>query len=109
MPESVQREILSYEMRVVGVFGRNRKVKSAHFPLAEVPATEPLTSEKVRELATQKLNEVKLKGRGKVSVSETPQTVEAREYTDNEGKPYTLTTRSFMLFSGRTLFAEEVG
>ncbi len=109
MPESVKREVLSYELRVVGIFGRNRKVKSEHFPLAEVPATEPLTMEKARELATQKLNEVKLKGKGKVSVSETPQTVEEREYTRDDGTPFTVTSRAFMLFSGKTLFAEEVG
>lgn len=109
MPESVKREVLTYDLRVVGIFGRNRKVKSEHFTFAEVPATEPLTLEKARELATAKLNEVKLKGKGKVSVTETPQTVEEREYTDDAGKPYTMTSRAFMLFSGKLLFAEEVG
>jgi len=109
MPDTLKKDILTYDLRVVGIFGRNRKVKSEHFTFAEVPAAEPLTLERARELATKKLNEVKVKGKARVSVSETPQTLEEWTYTDSAGQPRTMVSRAFMLFSGKILWSEEVG
>jgi hypothetical protein len=105
MPEATINKVLVYDMRVNGLFGRNRKVKSESFKLAEVPADAPLAVETVRELATKKLNEVKVKGRAAIRVMERAQSVELRE--SSGGSLYEV--RSFMLMSGKTLFAEEVG
>ncbi len=69
-------EVNEYRIFVVGLFGRNRKVKREGFSLTERPYSEPVLNESdLDALVSTKLAEIKLKY-GKASVTMNKVTIE---------------------------------
>ena len=69
-------EVNEYRIFVVGLFGRNRKVKREGFSLTERPYDEPvLGDDAIDLLVSMKFNDIKLKY-GKASVSMNKVTIE---------------------------------
>ena len=88
-----KKKILRYQLRVRGLFGRNRKVKSDSFTLVrECDPDKPLAVEDLLPLFRAKLAEIRFKG-GIASVTEDPLTIDEYEV---DGK--ILRTESYALF-----------
>lgn len=59
---SAERKVLRYEVRVKGLFGRNRSIKYDSWKLVDVPVGESRTVESLMPAFRAKLAEVKFKG-----------------------------------------------
>lgn len=76
-------EVLSYTVRVRGIFGRNRKAKDEFFSdVREVPADKPLTDDEMIALLDAQIVEHRVKPGGIVEISEHASTLE-REFNDD--------------------------
>jgi hypothetical protein len=95
------QKVLEYSLRVRGVFGRNRTVKSKCFKLAQ-DQLEPLAAEELQALVDAMLAKVKVKD-GAVDVFEQKQTVEAWRHVRPGQDPVVMVSRSFEYFSSAVL------
>lgn len=95
------KAVVEYSMHVVGLWGRNRKMKRELFSLKEL-CEQPLSMDEVRTLARAKCLEIKLKPGAKLQVREYPVTAECCGIGD-----LTYVTKSFMCFSDKLMFNEE--
>ena len=98
-----EKQIIRYECKVNGVFGRNRKVKLAHFTILDAPAECPVAVETLLPVFRAKLAEIAFKG-GVAKVTGTPITVT----TYYEGAVPVSTSEAFYLFSGEVLHREQI-
>lgn len=96
-----EKKVLTYELQVKGVFGRNRKAKSTHATLQTVApdAVQP-TEEELRKEAESALRLLGVKPGATWLVLKRPETLST--FTGSGGAEYT--TRAFMLFSDTVLF-----
>ena len=96
------KAMLDYRLNVKGVYGRNRKVKFQSVRLALVPPDAPKAVNDLVELADAKLREIRVKS-ALIRIEEQP--IEVTEY-DYEGR--TITTETYAIFSGRTLYKRTI-
>lgn len=96
-----KREILRYECRVKGLFGRNRSIKTDCVKLVDADAGAPKSLDEVMPLFRQALASMKFKG-GYAQIWETPITVEENDY----GGGTILKSESFL--GGKKLHEEKI-
>lgn len=105
---SNKRNALNYVLWVNGLFGRNRRVKTDSFPLAEgVDSSTPKALDDLMPLFRAKLAEIKFK-RGVARLEEQP--VELEDFVEGD-RVVTIQTISFSLgcVYGKVLHKEQVG
>jgi len=88
-----KKQVFEYRLHVKGVFGRNRKAKVQSFPILDSDVS--IRGIDISGPAVKVLGEVKPKPGCQYKVIETPVTIEKSTY---DGR--TVTSRSFMMFSG---------
>ena len=93
-----KKQVYGYNLFIQGIWGRNRKRKHELFKLAQDCETQ-LPLEEVMSLKEQKIAELKPKGAFKIKITEQPMTLDV-----DRG----FITRSFMMFTDKTLHTEEV-
>lgn len=72
-------KVIDYNLRVRGVFGRNRKEKYESFKISRVPEAEDESFEPHIKLALEKLKEIKPKPGLRWRLARCPVTLEKRE------------------------------
>lgn len=70
------KQVFSYSLWVVGLFGRNRKAKKQRFDLAEVPVATPLGPYDIEAKVKTKTGELKVKSGAKLVVTVAHETIE---------------------------------
>jgi hypothetical protein len=103
LPATTKKKVLSYYLKVKGIYGRNRKVKFDVFPvIKDVPSDSTMTPTEVRDMAMAVLADTVKGGYALLELVEQPEEVE--EYII-EGTRYT--SRCFAIFSDVKLFKLE--
>jgi hypothetical protein len=94
MPVTSSKNVLSYDLRVSGIWGRNRKSKNGIFNIVKDLENE-LDFEEAKRLAFAKAEELKVRPGSLCRLSLRPETVETHE----DG----IAMRIYMVFSDKIL------
>jgi hypothetical protein len=93
-----KRKYVEYGVRVRGVWGRNRSVKSDSFKVLESEAARPV--EEIRPLVEAKLREIKVKPGARFAAYEGEREESVRSYSDGTS----MRSVCFALFGDKKLY-----